>query len=95
MIQYKLDKSFTIDNVYDDHHNKIKSAHSTGLIQYWSYDEKNRVIRYIANDKRYFKEKEYIYDDKNHVVIEKRENGDVNIFYYDHHNYLKKYYLLF
>ena len=83
MIQQDIDRVHTIKNTYDDRHNKIRSEHSDGLIQYWHYDDKNRIIKYIANCLKYVKEKEYIYDDKNHIVTEKKSNGDINLFYYN------------
>lgn len=72
-------RKYTICNVYDNNSNRIRAIHSNGLNQRWYYDDKNRAIKYIAENECYHKEIEHIYNDLMNTLIKKSSVGITDI----------------
>ena len=88
---------YTFRNYYDESGNKIKTEHSDGRIQRWFYDDENRIVKYVFDNRNNVfehREEYYRYRSVKHAVVVtmERSNGYSKTTWYDTLNNLRPVY---
>ena len=88
---------YILRNYYDESGNKIKTEHSDGRIQQWFYDDENRIVKYVFDNRNNVfehREEYYKYRSVKHAVVVtmERSNGYSKTTWYDTLNNLRPVY---
>ena len=88
--EYKIDE-YGMRCYYDDNGNIIRREDTTtSFVEQFEYDDKGRLLHYIASDRTYIDEQYYQYDDNGRIVYESDSLG-VACHYKYHNNGIKSY----